>query len=355
MRERLLQWLICPSCRDELTLQIYLKEIDEIVEGRLQCRCSEIYPIIDSIPRMLCGSFKQELKQLYADFFQKYSDLLPAHLHSGDQEKSNKKKQTMDRFGYEWNNFSDYNCDNFERFTAPLPAEFFDGKLCLDVGCGAGRHAELACERGAEIIAIDLSSSVDAAKCNNEGNERIHIVQADIYNLPFRSGIFNIIYSLGVIQHLPEPEKGYQALLPFLTKGGSLFIWVYAFAFRKVALELLRCIAQRLSNENIRRMAYLCNLVDYGVFINLYRILNKFVSPSKWIERCAPLRVKEYANHGFRIGYTDWFDRLSAPITNYYKEIEMQNWLKRSGLNNTRLHLEGDSWWWLYGERMSQI
>ena len=351
MRERLLQWLVCPACGDELTLKVSYWEGGEIIEGMLRCLCGEIFPIIGGVPRLLCGTLRKKLLQLYPDFFHRHSELLDGVVTSKENSVSERKKATMDRFSYEWIHFSDYDCDNFKTFIAPLPAGFFKGKLGLDVGCGGGRHARQAVELGAEIASIDLSQAVDVAYRNNPDNELIHVIQADVYNLPFSHGTFQFIYSLGVLHHLPEPESGYQALLPFLCKGGSLFVWIYAYALRKVALEILRSVAQRLSSENIRRMACLCNLVDYGIFINLYRLTENLPVLGRLIKRYSPLRVKEYATYGFRVGYTDWFDRLSAPITNYYKENEMHHWLKRSGLCNTKLLLEGDSWWWLYGEK----
>ena len=232
-----------------------------------------------------------------------------------------------------------------------IPTDFLKGKLGLDVGCGMGRHALQASKEGAEVVAIDLSQAVDIAFHNNINNEYVHVVQADIYNLPFRKETFQFIYSLGVLHHLPNPELGYKTLIPFLEKGGSLFIWLYAYASRKVVSEILRSVAKRLSNDNIRRMAYLCNLVDYGIFINLYRLLKNLPFIGKWAKQSSPLRIKEYAECGFRIAYADWFDRLSAPISNYYKETEMRDWLKRSDLCNKKVALVGDSWWWLYGER----
>ena len=351
MRERLLQWLICPSCGNKLTLEVSCWEGSEIIEGTLCCLCGQIFSIINGVPRLLCGTLRNRLPELYPDFFHRHSGLLDRKVIAKENGLSQKKKATMNRFGYEWKYFSDYNCDNFKPFIAPLPGGFFRGKLGLDVGCGAGRHSRQASKLGAEVIGIDLSQAVDAAHRLNIDNEQVHIIQADIYNLPFSHEIFHFIFSLGVLQHLPEPERGYQALLPFLKKEGALFIWVYAYAPRKVALEILRSTSLRLSNENIRRMAYLCNLIDYGIFMNLYRLTQSLPFVRNVAERFAPLRVKEYATHGFQVGYTDWFDRLSAPITNYYKKDEMHSWLKHGGLCNTKLLPEGDSWWWLYGER----
>ena len=185
-------------------------------------------------------------------------------------------------------------------------------------------------------------------------NECVHVVQADIYNLPIKDKSFDFIFSIGVLHHLPDPELGYRSLIPLLNAGGALFIWVYAYAARKVALELLRFVSQRLTNANIRRMAYVCNLVDYGVFVNFYRLLSALPLVGSLVKNSSPFRVKEYARHGFKVGYTDWFDRLSAPITNYYKRHDMIEWLGRSELSNTMLKFVEDSWWWLYGERKAR-
>jgi SAM-dependent methyltransferase len=325
----------------------------EITEGSLSCRCGRSFPIIRGVPRFLPEELRHELTKYYPDF-----NDCNLNAERGQRfaktEINNIKSTTLSRFGYEWNHFLDYDCKNFKSFIAPLPTDFFKGRIGLDAGCGAGRHSKAAGELGAEMIAIDLSTAVDAAYLNNVNNERVHVVQADIYHFPIRDKSFDFIFSLGVLHHLPEPELGYRSLIPLLKEGGALFIWVYAYAVRKVALEILRFVSQRLSNDNIRRMAYLCNLVDYGVFVNFYRLLSVLPIVDYLVRNCSPPRVKEYARHGFKVGYTDWFDRLSAPISNYYKRHEMLEWLERSQLSNTRLNLVEDSWWWLYGERKAQ-
>lgn len=351
MRERLLEWLVCSFCSEKLKLEITLQDKKEIIEGTLRCSCGQMFPIICGVPRMLHGTLRKNILRLYPDFFHRYPKLLDEiHVYEGNAVIEQKQK-AIDRFGYEWTHFNDYDCDNFESFTEPLPTNFFKGKLGLDIGCGAGRHAGQASERGAEVVCIDLSEAVDVAYKNNAGNELVHIVQSDVYNLPFNTGTFQFIYSLGVIHHLPQPEDGYQTLIPFLSEGGALFIWLYAYAPRKIALEILRSVSQKLSNNNIRRMAYVCNLIDYGIFVNMYHLMCNLPYLGKMVNRDTFIRLKEYKEYGFRVGYIDWFDRLSAPITNFYKENEVHKWLIRSGLCNIKLLPVGDSWWWLYGER----
>jgi len=351
MHKKLMQWLCCPLCKSDLNLDKFEFTHGEVLEGALICgSCDCSYPVIAGVPRMLTGEMQEDFRHQYPDFFDLYDSRLKTGKAELTDQALHKKRQTQSRFGYEWIQFDDYACDNFSEFIKPLSEGFFSGKLGLDVGCGAGRHIKGASQLGAEVIGVDLSQAVDAAYQNNVTSNNVHIVQADAYHLPFKSETFDFIYSLGVLHHMPAPEKAYHQLPTYLKSKGSLFVWLYAYMPRKVLLELLRIVSQKLSNKNIHRMAWLCNMVDYGIVINSYKLLSKLPLIGRIVDRFAPLRVIEYAGHGYQISLTDWYDRLSAPITNYYRQEKMQEWLDNSPLNNQQLQAVGDSWWWLYGE-----
>ena len=54
MRKDLMEILVCPMCKGELTLKVDKEEGDEVVEGSLHCaKCDETYPIEDRIPNLL--------------------------------------------------------------------------------------------------------------------------------------------------------------------------------------------------------------------------------------------------------------------------------------------------------------
>ena len=56
MRMELMEILVCPLCKGDLTLTVAKRDGDEIVEGDLRCQdreCGERYPIEDAIPNML--------------------------------------------------------------------------------------------------------------------------------------------------------------------------------------------------------------------------------------------------------------------------------------------------------------
>lgn len=59
MRRQLMDILVCPECRSELSLSVTEERDDEIVGGSLKCQsCGETYPIEDTIPNMLPPSLR---------------------------------------------------------------------------------------------------------------------------------------------------------------------------------------------------------------------------------------------------------------------------------------------------------
>ena len=54
MKKELMDILACPMCKGDLQLNIDEENEREIVTGSLWCqKCSETYPIVDTIPNLL--------------------------------------------------------------------------------------------------------------------------------------------------------------------------------------------------------------------------------------------------------------------------------------------------------------
>ena len=73
-------------------------------------------------------------------------------------------------------------------------------------------------------------------------------------------------------------------------------------------------------------------IIDYGLFCNAYRWLNARGSAGRSLTRIFPNRTREYATYDFAVSYTDWYDRLSAPIVRVYREQDIERWMDRAGL-----------------------
>lgn len=348
MQKQLLNILCCPACGSDLkAIVAETGPKDSIRTGLLTCQCGEQFPIIDSVPRLLIGDLRLQALAAYPESQALGGQLRqPARLQSSASVPRH-LLQTQASFGYEWTHFSRYAVDNFRLFIKPLGEGFFAGKLGLDVGCGAGRHAQQAAGLGAQIIGMDLSQAVDVAARRDPEERGTQFVQADILHAPFRPDSFDFIYSLGALHHLLEPEDGFQRLIPLLKPGAVIFTWVYQQTRRKKVLEYARRVTTRLPLPLTRNLAWLATLMDYGVLVNFYRGFRKLAV----VERSIPLRIKEYAGYDFYTSYTDWFDRLAAPVSHSFGQEEIQGWFQRAGLTQIETALVGDSWVWARGSR----
>lgn len=84
-----------------------------------------------------------------------------------------------------------------------LPVSKVNKGLMLDIGSGWGRWLVAASDKGYTPIGIDLrlefcQASLDTLK--HQGRKGYAVV-ADLQNIPFQSGIFDLVWSFSVIQH----------------------------------------------------------------------------------------------------------------------------------------------------------
>ena len=202
MRLKLLDWVCCPECKGVLSLEGSGGKISEpIEEGTLKCgSCAVTYPIRDGIPR-----------------------LLPAAEATGDVAS------TRDAFAWEWSRYPGSLPEDKGIFLeeSQLPPDHFKGKLTLDAGCGMGRYSRVARSLGAEVIAFDLSLSLDRLIEDVRGDESFHAVQGDALKPPFRPGIFDHAYSHGVLHHTSDTEAAFKQVSALVKPGGTLSVWLY--------------------------------------------------------------------------------------------------------------------------------
>ncbi|MBU4204645.1 methyltransferase domain-containing protein [Patescibacteria group bacterium] len=347
MKKKLLELIVCPVCKNKLTLKTFKENREEIEAGVLLCSCGQFFPIIKNIPRILIGSLRVVVYERFPDFFKEYKNLLPQEKISKEIKGEDlKKKKTSESFGYEWEKFPEMIKEwekNFKLYFAPLPKlDLLEGKTILDAGCGKGRHIFYAAKIAKEVIAVDLGTAIDVALYNNRNTENVYFIQADIYNLPFRANSFDFIFSLGVLHHLPTPEEGFSKLVGLLKNGAGILIYVYhnfsngTFNFYLSALmNFFRRITIKIPHELLYVLCYPITILSYCTFVLPYRVFSK-KDKSNW-----PLMA--YANYPFRVLLNDIFDSFSAPIENRYSKEEITDWYQRANLKNIKI-LENGGW-----------
>jgi SAM-dependent methyltransferase len=349
MKKRLLEILICPDCRGNLKLRPFIED-KEVEEGILSCcKCEKRYPIIQSIPRMLPPRMIN--KQLLRYFTEKYGKDILSH-DTTFQKKSDILAKTSKSFGFQWNVFSEMHKEyekNFLDYIEPLKPSFFKNKLVLDAGCGFGRHTYYAAKYGSEVVGFDLSDAVDAAHKNCGKMPNVHIIQGDIYSLPFRSR-FDFIMSIGVLHHLPRPEDGYMELVRLAKAGTLILVWLYGKegrTFKTVFLE--RTIRKITVNMPKRLLYYFCYLPAalYQTANILYRFLKR-IGEESLAER---IPFRNYARFPFRVKLADAYDFLGTPINNYYTREECEKWTRDAKLRDVSVTSLGGRSWRIFGRK----
>jgi SAM-dependent methyltransferase len=139
--------------------------------------------------------------------------------------------RTKSAYGLQWNRFRiirpEEDRATFRNRTVLSPADLA-GKVVLDAGCGMGRYLRVASESSASlIVGVDLSRAVVAARELTVDRPSVTVVRGDLLRLPFANASFDQIYSLGVIDHTPDPRKAFVELARLLKPGGRIVVWVY--------------------------------------------------------------------------------------------------------------------------------
>lgn len=249
-----------------------------------------------------------------------------------------------DNFGMQWSQFSRTQLDSYsgqsisaDRFwkATGWHSEDIAGQWVLDAGCGAGRFAEVALHAGAKVVALDYSSAVDVCYTNLKHHPRLHVVQGDIYALPFPKGVFLFVYSLGVLQHTPDVARSFAALPPMVAEGGRLCVDFYWKRIQSMLHPryLLRPITKRMPQHSLFRL--LQTVVPFLLPVSQH--LGRIPVVGRPLKRLIPIadytgiyplddnQLKEWA-------LLDTFDMLAPKYDHPQTFARVKLWLEEAGL-----------------------
>ncbi|MBX2810772.1 MAG: methyltransferase domain-containing protein [Myxococcales bacterium] len=203
MRSNLLSILAEPGTGSPLEIEsVFSENQTGIYEGTLVSVSSgKKYPVVRGIPRFVEG-------ESYAE-----------------------------SFGRQWNQFRCTQLDSqngggytHRRFYSETGwcADELRDKWVLDAGCGAGRFAEIAAKTGCRLVCLDYSSAVEAVRETTASLDNVDVVQGSLLEPPFRPGVFDYTYCIGVIQHTPDPNLAVEKVVWLTRRGGSFAMTIYA-------------------------------------------------------------------------------------------------------------------------------
>jgi SAM-dependent methyltransferase len=307
MKLKLLEYLRCPSCAGTISLtSVASYKAAEIIEGLLACdSCQSTFPILRGVPRF------------------------------GTPEKlDSERAATAKSFGWQWQHFiqsDELYADQLLGWIAPVRPEFFRDKVVLEGGCGKGRHTQRAASWGArDVIGVDLSDAVETAFAATRNLENAHIVQADIYHLPF-ARTFDYAFSVGVLHHLPDPRAGFRSLARKVKNGGYLSAWVYGAEsnewITRFVDPLRKNFSSRIDRRTLLHLSKVPAAVTYLATKLIYGPLSRSSGGSKLSRH---LFYNDYltaiSHFGWREQHTIVFDHLAAPTSHYIPRKDFEAW-----------------------------
>ena len=103
------------------------------------------------------------------------------------------------------------------------------GKKVLEVGCGAGYDAYEFCRKGAIYTGVDITpENIERTRKHLDLYELTgDIRQGDAERLDFPDELFDIVFSNGVLHHVPDIEQSLKEIHRVLREGGEFWLTLY--------------------------------------------------------------------------------------------------------------------------------
>lgn len=146
----------------------------------------------------LVGDLSEESRTAYLDFFDRY-----------DRYRYGKEPHILENLG---------KID-------------FDGKSVLEIGLGQGADGERIIRLGGVYSGADLTEeSVKRVQTRFELKDLQYeeVRRASALELPFEDNSFDIVFSHGVLHHIPEIDRAQKEIARVLRPAGKLIVMLYA-------------------------------------------------------------------------------------------------------------------------------
>jgi ubiquinone/menaquinone biosynthesis C-methylase UbiE/uncharacterized protein YbaR (Trm112 family) len=236
--------LVCPRDKSELQLG----------ETGLVCEHGHTYPVVDGVPVMLleeadatlavCGKSMQLVKEGH----------LPGPLDYARGSAEIDSFVQKEIVGTNGNMYQGL-VNALPRYPIPemrLPPA--SGALLLDIGCGWGRWCIAAARKGYMPIGIDpsLEAVLAARRVSAQVGGKAYFLVADARFLPFRRGVFEVVFSYSVLQHFSKENvaKVLEQVATVLKPAGICYVQMATtYGLRNLLIQLRRGFRQPKSFE----------------------------------------------------------------------------------------------------------
>lgn len=263
----------------------------------------------------------------------------------GRRDSARLAERTVGDFGEQWTRYPDNrgwygSLDHFrDKFGSVFGPADVAGRRVADLGSGTGRIVQMLLAAGAaHVTAFEPSDAFEVLVANTARfGDRVSCERRRGDELPAGAG-FDVIVSVGVLHHIPDPGPVVAAALGALRPGGRLAVWLYGREgnrFYLALVEPLRQVTTRLPHWALSALAFVltCALTVYAAAC-----------------RVLPLPLRAYmrrviANLPFDKQKLVVYDQLNPAYAKYYSREDARALLADAGFGDVQLdHRHGYSW-----------
>jgi ubiquinone/menaquinone biosynthesis C-methylase UbiE len=165
----------------------------------------------------------------------------------------------------------------------------------IDVGCGAGHVTVALAPWVAHVTAIDLTEAMlaqTAQQVTNKGLTNVRVERADVAQLPFADGVFDMAVSRYAAHHFADPLGALHEVRRILKPGGRWLLVDVVSPPQPMADTVLNAIEILRDPSHVR---------DHSV--------------KQWLELCAEAGLPAVHQHTWsvRLEFTSWVTRMATP------------------------------------------
>ena len=116
-----------------------------------------------------------------------------------------------------------------------------DESLVLEAGSGSGYGSSLFARHPKVKMSVALDVDLEALQEGRRRDPNLTLVLADLHALPFRSGVFDVVWNSSTLEHVARPSGALSEMQRVVKGGGFVFVGV---PFRFGPLGFQRFVAQ---------------------------------------------------------------------------------------------------------------
>jgi SAM-dependent methyltransferase len=255
------------------------------------------------------------------------------------------RDQTIADFGHQWTTYTTNDgfygsVELLEDILHPFIKRNELGNLSMaEIGSGSGRIVRMLSNAGvSKITAIEPSDAINILRENVAELSAevvcIHSTGEIISDL----GPFELVVSIGVLHHIPDPVPVVRAAFNSLAPKGKLLVWLYGVEGNELYLMVLnplRWLTSKLPRFVLPTLTWMLYL-PLWLYINICKI--------------APLPLANYMTNV--IGKMSpekqrlvIYDQLNPAYAKYYTQSEAEHLLQQAGFKDVMTHhRRGYSW-----------